>query len=113
MVLAVEPVLLLIDEPSLGLAPKMMFEVLETIRKLALGGIAVLMVEQNVRGGLAIADRAVVMDLGRKVMEGTPDDILSDDRIRSVFLGGLPTEITANSLWASTISSSFLARNSS
>ncbi len=92
MVLVVEPVLLLIDEPSLGLSPKMMSEVLETIRGLAAAGIAVLMVEQNVRSGLGIADRAVVMDLGRKVMEGTPDEILGDDRIRSVFLGGLPTK---------------------
>ncbi len=94
MVLVVEPLLLLIDEPSLGLSPKIMFEVLETIRELAATGIAVLMVEQNVRGGLAIADRAVVMDLGRKVMEGTPDEILNDDRIRSMFLGGLPTDTT-------------------
>jgi len=92
MVLVVEPGLLLIDEPSLGLSPKMMFEVLETIRDLSKSGISVLMVEQNVRGGLAIADRAVVMDLGRKVMEGTSQDIMKDDRIRSVFLGGLPQE---------------------
>ena len=70
----------------------MMHEVLETIRRLSGTGIAVLMVEQNVRGGLAVADRAVVMDLGLKVMEGTPDDILHDKRIRSVFLGGAPQE---------------------
>ena len=92
MVLVAEPALLLIDEPSLGLSPKMMHEVLETIRRLSGTGIAVLMVEQNVRGGLAVADRAVVMDLGLKVMEGTPDDILHDKRIRSVFLGGAPQE---------------------
>ncbi len=92
MVLIVEPALLLIDEPSLGLSPKMMFEVLETIRGLASSGIAVLMVEQNVRGGLAISDRALVMDLGRKVMEGPPNEILADERIRTVFLGGVPQE---------------------
>ena len=92
MVLVVEPALLLVDEPSLGLSPKMMFEVLETIRDLSASGIAVLMVEQNVRGGLAIADRAVVMDLGLKVMEGPPDRILNDERIRAVFLGGVPQE---------------------
>lgn len=92
MVLVVEPALLLIDEPSLGLSPKMMIEVLETIRDLSATGVAVLMVEQNVRGGLAVADRAVVMDLGAKVMEGPPDAILADERIRSVFLGGAPHE---------------------
>ena len=92
MVLVAEPALLLIDEPSLGLSPKMMTAVLETIRGLSGTGIAVLMVEQNVRGGLAVADRAVVMDLGRKVMEGKPADILGDKRIRSVFLGGAPQD---------------------
>lgn len=92
MVLVVKPDLLLIDEPSLGLSPKIMFEVMETIRNLSKSGIAVLMVEQNVRSGLAIADRAIVMDLGRKVMEGPPREIMADDRIRSVFLGGLPQE---------------------
>ena len=92
MVLVARPALLLIDEPSLGLSPKMTFEVLETIRGLSDTGIAVLMVEQNVRGGLAVADRAVVMDLGLKVMEGAPEDILDDRRIRSVFLGGAPQE---------------------
>ena len=84
------PALLLIDEPSPGLSPKMMHEVLQTIRRLSGTGIAVLMVEQNVRGGLAVADRAVVMDLGRKVMEGDPGAILDDERIRSVFLGAAP-----------------------
>ena len=73
MVLVARPALLLIDEPSLGRSPKMRFEVLETIRGLSDTGIAVLMVEQNVRGGLAVADRAVVMDLALKVMEGTPE----------------------------------------
>jgi branched-chain amino acid transport system ATP-binding protein len=92
MVMVVEPALLLIDEPSLGLSPKMMFEVLETIRDLARSGITVLMVEQNVRGGLAISDRVVVMDLGRKIMDGPPAEITADERIRSVFLGGLPVK---------------------
>ena len=92
MVLVVEPDLLLIDEPSLGLSPKIMHEVLATVRRLAREGVTVLMVEQNVRGGLAISDHVVVMDLGRNVMEGPPEEILGDERIRSVFLGGLPGE---------------------
>lgn len=92
MVLVVAPSVLLIDEPSLGLSPKMMYEVLETIRELARSGITVLMVEQNVVGGLAISDRAVVMDLGRKIMDGSPAEIRADHRIRSVFLGGMPVK---------------------
>ena len=69
-----------------------MLEVLETVRRLAREGVTVLMVEQNVRGGLAVSDRVVVMDLGRMITEGSPDEILGDERIRSVFLGGLPGE---------------------
>lgn len=90
MVLLVEPKLLLIDEPSLGLSPKMMSEVFGIIRAQADKGIGVLMVEQNVRGGLAISDRALVMDLGRKVMDGPTRDVQNDERIRTVFLGGAP-----------------------
>jgi len=90
MALAVSPRLLLIDEPSLGLSPLMRMEVFATIKNLARDGISVIMVEQNVRGGLKIADVAVVMDLGRKVMEGSSADILNDQRISSVFLGGAP-----------------------
>ncbi len=90
MALAVSPRLLLIDEPSLGLSPLMRMEVFATIKNLARDGISVIMVEQNFRGGLKIADVAVVMDLGRKVMEGSSADILNDQRISSVFLGGAP-----------------------
>ena len=92
MALAVEPRLLLIDEPSLGLSPKMRIEVFETIRSLVADGVSVIMVEQNVRGGLGIADVAVVMDLGMKVMQGPAAEILEDPRISSVFLGGTPQE---------------------
>ena len=92
MALAVSPRLLLIDEPSLGLSPIMRKEVFDTVRNLVADGISVIMVEQNVRGGLNISDVAVVMDLGRKVMEGPPSDILNDPRISSVFLGGAPKE---------------------
>jgi len=90
MAFVVEPTLLLIDEPSLGLSPKMRTEVFETIRELAHDDLSIVMVEQNVRGGLAVSDTAIVMDLGRKVMEGSPEEILADSRINSVFLGGSP-----------------------
>ncbi len=96
MVLVAEPAVLLVDEPSLGLSPKMMSEVFQTIRSLAGKGIAILMVEQNIRGGLAVSDRAVVMDLGRKVMEGDPVEVIEDERIRSVFLGGAPANATGD-----------------
>lgn len=90
MVLLVNPMVLLIDEPSLGLSPKVMHEVFGIIRAQADKGIGVLMVEQNVRSGLAISDRAVVMDLGRCVMDGPTRDVQNDERIRTVFLGGAP-----------------------
>lgn len=90
MVLLADPKLLLIDEPSLGLSPKVMHEVFAIIRAQADKGIGVLMVEQNVRGGLAISDHALVMDLGRKVMHGPTRDVQNDERIRTVFLGGAP-----------------------
>ena len=92
MALAVGPRLLLIDEPSLGLSPKMRTDVFSKIKSLSNDGISVIMVEQNVRGGLNISDVALVMDLGRKVMEGSAAEILNDPRISSVFLGGAPKE---------------------
>jgi branched-chain amino acid transport system ATP-binding protein len=88
MVLLVEPTLLLLDEPSLGLSPKMQADVFSTVRRIARSGVTVLVVEQNVRGALMISDRALVMEQGRKFMEGPAADIRSDPRIRQAYLGG-------------------------
>ena len=81
------PRLLMLDEPSLGLAPlvvTMIFEVLEEIRS---KGIAVLLVEQNAERALKAADRAYVLDLGSVAAHGAAADLLGDDRVRSAYLG--------------------------
>jgi len=88
MVLLVEPCLLLLDEPSLGLSPKMQEDVFSTVQKVARTGVAVLVVEQNVRGALLISDTALVMEQGRKFMEGPASEVRTDPRIRQAYLGG-------------------------
>jgi branched-chain amino acid transport system ATP-binding protein len=88
MVLLVAPSLLLLDEPSLGLSPRMQGEVFATVRRIAQSGVTVLVVEQNVRGALLISDHAVVMEQGRKFMEGPAAEVRTDPRIRQAYLGG-------------------------
>jgi branched-chain amino acid transport system ATP-binding protein len=88
MVLLVEPSLLLLDEPSLGLSPRMQGDVFTTVQRIAATGVTVLIVEQNVRGALVISDHALVMEQGRKFMEGPADEVRSDPRIRQAYLGG-------------------------
>jgi branched-chain amino acid transport system ATP-binding protein len=88
MVLLVEPSLLLLDEPSLGLSPKMQGDVFATVQSIAAAGVTVLIVEQNVRGALLISDRALVMEQGRLFMEGPAKEVRTDPRIRQAYLGG-------------------------
>ena len=88
MVLLVEPSLLLLDEPSLGLSPRMQGDVFTTVQRIAAGGVTVLIVEQNVRGALLISDRALVMEQGRLFMEGPAKEVRTDPRIRQTYLGG-------------------------
>ncbi|MBM3567446.1 MAG: ABC transporter ATP-binding protein [Alphaproteobacteria bacterium] len=90
MALLVDPTLLLLDEPSLGLSPKTMNEVFAVIRALAASGVTVVMVEQNVHGALAISDRVIVLDLGQKIFEGPPTAVMADAHIRTAFLGAAP-----------------------
>jgi branched-chain amino acid transport system ATP-binding protein len=87
MALLIDPRLLLLDEPSLGLSPRTMSEVFAVIRETAATGVTVVMVEQNVRGALAISDHAIVLDLGRTLFEGAPSAVLADRRIQEAFLG--------------------------
>jgi len=82
-----EPKLLMLDEPSLGLAPKLVDEVLETVARLKQRGITIVLVEQNVREALDLADRAYVLQTGRIVAEGTGTELQQSDRFRSAFLG--------------------------
>ena len=88
MVLLVEPSLLMLDEPSLGLSPKMQGDVFATVQRIASLGVTVLIVEQNVRGALLISDRALVMEQGRLFMEGPAKEVRTDPRIRQAYLGG-------------------------
>lgn len=88
--LMIEPKLMMVDEPSLGLAPQAAHQIFETIRRLSSElGVTILMVEQNVRMGLALADHAFVLDLGTKRFEGPSKEIADDPRIRDLYLGAM------------------------
>ena len=88
MVLLSGPQLLLLDEPSLGLSPKMQNEVFAVAKQIAAAGVTVLVVEQNVHGALLVSDTAIVMELGRKFLEGPAAEVRDDSRIREAYLGG-------------------------
>jgi branched-chain amino acid transport system ATP-binding protein len=82
------PRLLLLDEPSLGLAPRVAADIIATLRTLRdETGLTVLLVEQNAATALSVADRAVVLNLGRKVEDDDATDLAADDRIRHAYLG--------------------------
>jgi len=81
------PEILLLDEPSLGLAPILVDEVLDTVGKLKKEGMTILLVEQNVREALELADRGYVLQTGKIVAEGTAGDLLRSDLFRKAFLG--------------------------
>ena len=85
--LMTRPRLLLLDEPSAGLAPKAAQDVFEAVRGIAAGGVGVLMVEQNVKAGLAAASRGLVLVQGRPVLEGPAAALGSDPRLARAFLG--------------------------
>ena len=85
--LMASPKFLMLDEPSLGLAPLAVQEVFTVIQGLRERGITVLLVEQNVRQALAIADRGYVMETGKITIEGTADELLNHDLLLNAFLG--------------------------
>jgi branched-chain amino acid transport system ATP-binding protein len=85
--LMARPSLLLIDEPSLGLAPFVVEQVFGVIRTIHEAGISVLLIEQNVAQALLIAQRAYVLEGGRIVSEGAPDQLLSQPHVRAAYLG--------------------------
>ena len=91
--LMLKPRVLLLDEPSLGLAPKVMDSVFDLVRQLRGFGLAVLMVEQNARKGLSVSDRGLVLDLGQVVHEGPAERLLDDPRIREWYLGKEPAQV--------------------
>ncbi|MBA4791163.1 MAG: ABC transporter ATP-binding protein [Rhizobiales bacterium] len=81
------PKLLLLDEPSLGLAPLLIDQILGAVVKLKAEGITVLLVEQNASAALAIADRGYVLETGHVVLEGQGSDLLEDPKVRAAYLG--------------------------
>ena len=81
------PKLLMLDEPSLGLAPVVVEQVFETIKTVNKLGTTILLVEQNVQSSLELADRAYVIENGENVMDGNAQDMLNDDRLRAAYLG--------------------------
>jgi branched-chain amino acid transport system ATP-binding protein len=81
------PRLLLLDEPSMGLAPLMVQKVFDTVRSIAAEGVTLLLVEQNARLALETSQRGYVMESGRIVMDGPSATLLGDDRIRQAYLG--------------------------
>lgn len=81
------PRMLLVDEPSLGLAPKLTLDVFRALERLRQGGVTVLLVEQNVNTTLRITDRAYVLEQGHIVLEGPSSELLQNDHVRKAFLG--------------------------
>jgi branched-chain amino acid transport system ATP-binding protein len=83
-----KPKLLLMDEPSLGLAPLIVQQLFATIRKIRERGMTILLVEQNANMALSVADRGYVLVTGNLTVEGTPKELLNNDEVRSAYLGG-------------------------
>ena len=82
-----KPRLLLLDEPSMGLAPLIVEQIFEIVRGINADGVSVLLVEQNARQALTLADRGYVLETGELVLAGTGRELLADDRIRAAYLG--------------------------
>ena len=86
--LMAKPKLLLLDEPSLGLAPVIVSKVFDIIKEIRRRGTTVLLVEQNARMGLSVADRGYVLETGRLVVTGKPDELWNNEDVRAAYLGG-------------------------
>jgi branched-chain amino acid transport system ATP-binding protein len=85
--LMAKPRLLLLDEPSMGLAPILVEQILDVVRGLKQAGLTLLLVEQNARAALAIADRGYVVETGRIATSGSAVDLLADARVQAAYLG--------------------------
>ena len=85
--LMLRPKLLMLDEPSLGIAPRLVDRIFETVKELNTQGLTILLVEQNVREALELANRAYVLQTGRVVTEGSGEELLRSDAIQKAYLG--------------------------
>ena len=81
------PKILMLDEPSLGLAPMLVRAIFDTVREINKQGVTVLLVEQNARAALRLADRAYVLETGQIALSGTADELLRSERVRKAYLG--------------------------
>ncbi len=81
------PKLLLLDEPSMGLAPRVVVDIFHTVVKLRLEGLTILIVEQNARAALRIADRGYVLETGKIILQGTASELLEDHDVKRAYLG--------------------------
>jgi len=85
--LMARPALVMLDEPSMGLAPLVVKDILSTVVRIAAGGTTVLLVEQNARSALRVARRGYVLENGRVVLEGTSDELLANREVQRAYLG--------------------------
>jgi len=85
--LILDPQIILLDEPSLGLSPRIVTQIFETILEINTEGRTIIMVEQNAKQSLEISHHAIVLELGRKRLEGTGRDILNDEEVKHAYLG--------------------------
>jgi branched-chain amino acid transport system ATP-binding protein len=83
-----QPELLLLDEPSMGLAPILVEEIFNIIQEINEQGVSILLVEQNAAMALSVAHRAYVLETGRVVLEGSAQEVLENPRVREAYLGG-------------------------
>ncbi len=81
------PSIMLLDEPSMGLAPRLVTAIFDIVRKLRDDGTTILLVEQNARAALAIADRAYVLEVGRVVLQGSSSELIEDQEVKRAYLG--------------------------
>lgn len=97
--LMADPKVVVLDEPSLGLAPKVVGEIVAALAHLRdERDLAVLLVEQNIRAAFSVADRAVVMERGRVLTEGTPAELTDDPRVQAAYLGGTASTMSEDSV---------------
>jgi len=83
-----KPKLLMLDEPSMGLAPILVEQIFDIIKELHKAGTTILLVEQNAQMALSIADRAYVLETGTISMSGSAKELLNDERVQKAYLGG-------------------------
>lgn len=86
--LMANPKILLLDEPSLGLAPLLVKKIFETVKEINESGVTVVLVEQNARAALKLADRGYVLEVGRIVLEDNAENLLSNEKVINAYLGG-------------------------